>query len=71
MNPDFGREIRRLRRRLGLTQTELAERIGAHQSFVSNLERGNVKNPRVSTLVRLAHALNANVEISFSPVGHE
>jgi len=38
-----GRKIRQLRRRRKLTQVELAERIGIHQSDLSRMEQGEYK----------------------------
>ena len=35
-----GRGLRRIRRRLGLTQVELAKRLGRHQQTISDYERG-------------------------------
>ncbi|NNH53204.1 helix-turn-helix transcriptional regulator [Promicromonospora citrea] len=42
--------LARLRRRAGLTQEELAERAGVAVRSISNIERGAVGRPRVSTL---------------------
>lgn len=44
------------RRRAGLSQNELAAKIGADQSYVSKVERGTV-DPQTSTLVEIARAL--------------
>ena len=38
-----GRKIRQLRRQRKLTQVELAERIGVHQSDLSRMEQGEYK----------------------------
>ncbi|HUP64636.1 MAG TPA: helix-turn-helix transcriptional regulator [Thermoanaerobaculia bacterium] len=38
-----GRKIRQLRRQRKLTQTELAEEIGIHQSDLSRMEKGEYK----------------------------
>jgi transcriptional regulator with XRE-family HTH domain len=46
-----GELIRRTRLKAGLTQTELARRIGTTQSAVARLEREG-SNPRVETLER-------------------
>ncbi len=35
-----GRGLRRIRRRLGLTQVELAKRLGRHPQTISQMERG-------------------------------
>jgi len=49
--------IRELRKGAGLTQDELAERIGCAQSEVSRMERGQ-RSLTVDRLLRLAQALN-------------
>ncbi len=54
--------LKMLRKQLELTQEELARRIGAPQSSISDLETGAVKNPRVKTLLRLAAALDTTVD---------
>ena len=47
----------------GLTQKELAQRIGTKQAAISRLESGDY-NPTVSILRKVADALGARVEIS-------
>ena len=44
------------RRRMGLSQTDIAKRMGTTQSAVSDLERSGA-DPRISTLMRYARAL--------------
>ena len=51
-----GQNIRVARTEAGLTQTELAERLGIHQESVSRWERGTV-TPSVSQVFRIAEAL--------------
>ena len=48
------------RRRLGLSQTAVAARMGTSQSAVARLEAGG-SDPRLSTLARYAAALNTAV----------
>ncbi|MBR3559742.1 MAG: helix-turn-helix transcriptional regulator [Bacteroidales bacterium] len=50
------------RKNAGLTQQELAERIGADKSYVSRVERGLII-PSVSTLYRIAAAMGLTVEL--------
>lgn len=50
------------RKNAGLTQQELAERIGADKGYVSRLERG-LTIPSVSTLYRIAAAMGLAVEL--------
>ncbi len=68
MEPEFqaAREVIRLRLDQGLTQKELAERMGTQQASVSRLERAAYK-PNVGFLQRAAEALDARVEIRFVP----
>lgn len=58
--------IRQARAAAGLSQTELAERLGGSQQQVANLELpdGDVK---LSTLERAAAALGLTLEVSFIP----
>ncbi len=49
----------------GLTQKELAQRIGTRQSAVSRLESG-VYNPSLSFLQKVADALDTRLKISLS-----
>ena len=49
-----GAEVRRLRRRLELTQAQLAARLGVHKLTVSRWERGQVRvTEPMSRLLRL------------------
>ena len=52
----FGRRLRELRKRQGLTQMVLAHRSGLHVTQISRLERGQ-REPRVTTLYRVARGL--------------
>src|SRR3990172_473288 len=49
----------------GVTQKELAQRIGTKQSVISRLESGRA-NPSVAFLKKLAQALNSHLEIRFT-----
>lgn len=57
----------RLRERRGLTQTQLAHRIGVSQPFVAKLESGETHNFSLETLVKLAMALDSELEVRFHP----
>lgn len=52
-----------LREKLGLTQGELAERIGASQPFIARLENDEASNLSLETLVKIVEALNGEIEI--------
>ncbi|MCD6232964.1 helix-turn-helix domain-containing protein [bacterium] len=49
----------------GLTQKELARKVGTKQSAVSRLESGTY-NPTISFLKKVAEALDARLKISLS-----
>lgn len=51
-------DLRTARKRVGLTQTELAKMAGVRQGLVSRLETGHVKHPRFETVLNLARALH-------------
>lgn len=53
--------LKELRKKAGLTQTELAEKIGATQNTVSNWEKGIAK-PDIVRAPQLAAALKVSVE---------
>ena len=54
------------RKNAGLTQTELAERIGADKGYISRIARG-LTMPTIPTFYRIVSALGLAVEIH--PVG--
>lgn len=62
--PEFA--IIRARIEKGLTQEELAKKIGTKQSVISRLESGRA-NPSVAFLKKLANALNSHLQIKFVP----
>jgi predicted transcriptional regulator len=50
------RDIRKIRKELGITQEELAKKAGVTQAYIAKLEAGKV-DPRLSTLNRILQAL--------------
>jgi transcriptional regulator with XRE-family HTH domain len=58
---DIGRRIRIARSEIGLTQGELAKRMGVSASFVGHLERGT-RQASLETLVNLANELDLSVD---------
>ena len=50
------------RKNAGITQQELAERIGANKGYISRIERGLII-PSVATLYRIAAAMGLSVEL--------
>lgn len=55
-----------VRNRAGLTQEELARKMGTTQPVVARLESGRVR-PSMRTLERLAEATGSRLLISFEP----
>jgi ribosome-binding protein aMBF1 (putative translation factor) len=49
----------------GLTQKQLAQKIGTKQSAIARLESGRT-NPSILFLKKLAQALNSNLQIRFT-----
>ena len=60
----LGAKVRALREECGVSQAELAQRMGTTQSVIARLEAGGAE-PRFDTLRRVAEALGADVEVSF------
>lgn len=51
-----GENIRKLRRKKGLTQAELAKKMGVSQQVVNQYENGKL-NPKFETTKKIAYAL--------------
>jgi DNA-binding XRE family transcriptional regulator len=64
---EVGYQIARLRIQRGLTQSQLAERVGTRQSSITQLENGN-SDPSLSYLQRVAAALDARIEFRIIPL---
>lgn len=56
----FGNNIRICRERVGLTQEELASRIGCSQPYISQIEQSDAR-PTLGTLQKVAEALGCTV----------
>ncbi len=61
-------KIAERRKRLGISQSELAKRTGVSQPMIAKFESGRFKNITIHTLVRAAHALGAGVKIDLVPL---
>ena len=59
---EFSAELLRARLRAGLSQVELAERMGTSQSAIARLESGRTL-PSAKTLLRFAEATKSKVEL--------
>ncbi len=57
----FGRRVRELRKALGLSQLELAEKIGIDRSYMGFIERGE-RNVSLEVIAKIADALDTTPE---------
>jgi transcriptional regulator with XRE-family HTH domain len=65
-----GDNVRRLRTAAGLSQAELAARMGVDRAYISGLEQG-ARNPTIITLWHVAKALGAKLhELTREPRRH-
>jgi ribosome-binding protein aMBF1 (putative translation factor) len=64
---DVAQKIHDLRKKAGLTQRQLAEKIGTQQSVISDLEAADYTGHSLAMLTRIAEALDKRVEIRFVP----
>jgi len=52
----FGKNLRKIRKKLEVSQEELAHNANLDRTFISTLERG-LKNPSLKTILKIAQAL--------------
>jgi putative transcriptional regulator len=57
----FGKIVQMVRKERGLTQTELAFRLGITGAYLSEIENGR-KLPPIDRTIEIARTLNVNVE---------
>ena len=58
----LGDKIRQLREKENLSLRDLEKRTGLRYSFIANIERGVVKDPRISTVAKLANGFNVSID---------
>ncbi len=58
----FGKKLRILRQRQGLSQTQLGDMLGIKQSHVGKIERGE-NMPSVEVLVKITQLLNVSADV--------
>ena len=66
-NAEIAQIVYQLRKAAGVTQRELAERVGTSPSAISRLEDADYDGHSLSMLNRVAEALGRRVEIRFPP----
>jgi len=62
---DIALKIVRIRSEAGLTQAELAKKLGVSQPVISKIESLNIEDIQLSTIFKIAKALNLEVKIDF------
>ena len=60
----IGKNVARYRNESGMTQAQLAEKIGVSTAFVSRVERGQ-KTMKVRTLYKVVQVLNVSMDALF------
>ncbi len=65
-----GENVKRVRVAAGITQSELAARMGVDRAYVSGLEQGQ-RNATIVSLWHVAQALNAAIREFFEPLDSE
>jgi transcriptional regulator with XRE-family HTH domain len=71
VNAEVARTIYELREQAGLSQKELADRVGTTQSVISRLEDSDYEGHSLSMLSRIAKALNQQVRVVMQPKNQE
>ncbi|MDX2179107.1 MAG: XRE family transcriptional regulator [Bryobacteraceae bacterium] len=67
MNAEIARKIYDLRTKAGLSQRELAKKVGTSASAICRLEDADYEGHSLLMLKRIAEALQKRVEIRFVP----
>jgi DNA-binding XRE family transcriptional regulator len=57
--------IRDARKKSGFTQKEFADRMGVSQQVISRLEKGEVDNPTIDTLSKIADVAGKKLIVEF------
>lgn len=61
---EFGHKVQKRRKKLGISQEELAFRAGFHRTYIGMIERAE-RNITLSNIKRLADALQINIKDLF------
>jgi transcriptional regulator with XRE-family HTH domain len=60
----FGKRVRKLRAEKGLSQEELAFKVGIHRTYIGGIERGE-RNPSLKNIAAIAKALGVTLSDLF------
>ena len=67
MAVEVANQIVLLREKLGITQVDLARRMGTKQQTISRLESGDYEGFTLKTLMKIAEATKTQVVVTFRP----
>ena len=59
LNKKLGERLKKLRQEKGMSQGDIARKLGVHRCYISGIERG-VRNPTVKNVERIAEALGVS-----------
>ena len=62
----IGEIIMRERRKMHLTQRELAEKVGVSRCTINKIENNNISEMKAKTAIKISDALNIPVSLFFS-----
>lgn len=62
----FGKRVREIRKERGLSQVELAAKVGIDRSYMGFLERGE-RNPSLEVIAKIAEALSVTPDELLKP----
>lgn len=68
LNAEVAQLIYRARTQAGLTQQQLADRIGTKQSVIARLEDADYEGHSLSMMQKIASALNQRLEVHMIPI---
>lgn len=63
MNQTFGQFLKSIRREKGISQRDLAEKVGIDFSYISKIENDRMPAPAAETIIRISQVLGVSEEI--------
>ena len=60
LSKQFGKKVREIRVKKGLSQGDVSRRLNLHRSYISGIERG-VRNPSLKVIQKIAKALGVGI----------
>lgn len=61
ISKQFGKTVRNVRLKQGLSQGDVAKRLNLHRSYISGIERG-IRNPSLKVIQKIAKALRVKID---------